>query len=212
VHRWLPGDGASLSRIEHPISFALDLASVVRALQRLPTDGAPAATNRARPLHDYQASALGAIEHAGHLIDAEAARAVWEEALAAPPHEGGSAVLPAHLSADRRAFVAQVGGARGRAAGRRPAYRSFFELTRSSRSSPHVSPSPPARRTTSTTPSGAGPRQRFRGSLSPRRGSLVTAGCPSLSSRVGEDRVQPLGQVLNLMAEGGNLGGQGLKR
>ncbi len=88
VHRWIPGDGAALDRIEDPIGFALDLAEVVRRLQVVPTTGAPAATNRARPLREYDESTRHTIDAARHLIDAAAALSVWEEALAAPPHLG----------------------------------------------------------------------------------------------------------------------------
>ncbi len=52
------------------------------------TDGAPVARNRARPLHEYDQETRQAIEGAKGLIDAQAATAVWEEAMAAPPHEG----------------------------------------------------------------------------------------------------------------------------
>jgi aminoglycoside phosphotransferase (APT) family kinase protein len=91
VHRWIHGDGAAIDRMDDPIAFASDLAEVVRALQAVPTDGAPPASNRARPLADYDTATRWAIESwAGHLIDAEAATAVWEEALAAPPHDGPS--------------------------------------------------------------------------------------------------------------------------
>ena len=85
VHRWLPGEGASLSRMSDPAHFAHELAAVVRALQAMPINGAPAASNRARPLHEYNDSALRAIESARSLINARQARAVWEEALAAEP-------------------------------------------------------------------------------------------------------------------------------
>jgi aminoglycoside phosphotransferase (APT) family kinase protein len=87
VHRWISGEGATLDRFADPVAFALDLAEVVRKLQTLPTDGAPAAENRARPLQAYDESTREAIERAGHLIDAAAATAVWEDALAAPPHD-----------------------------------------------------------------------------------------------------------------------------
>jgi aminoglycoside phosphotransferase (APT) family kinase protein len=88
VHRWIPGDGAALDRFDDPTAFAVDLADVVRKLQALPKDGAPAAHNRARPMRDYDDSTRGAIDRASHLIDAAAATAVWEEALSAPAHEG----------------------------------------------------------------------------------------------------------------------------
>lgn len=88
VHRWIAGEGASPETIDDPVAFALDLAEVVRRLHRLSTDGAPAARNRARPLRDYDAPTRQAIERASHLIDADAAMAVWDDALDAPPHDG----------------------------------------------------------------------------------------------------------------------------
>jgi aminoglycoside phosphotransferase (APT) family kinase protein len=88
VHRWLPGTGAALDHIGDPVSFAHDLAEVVRSLQAVPTDGAPPARNRARPLPVYDEATRRAIDGAAHLIDATAATAVWEEALAATPHIG----------------------------------------------------------------------------------------------------------------------------
>ncbi len=88
VHRWLPGVLASPHRIDDPVGFALDVAEVLRALGTIPTDGAPAARNRARPVQDYDQSTRRAIAAASHLIDADAATAVWEQALAAEPHGG----------------------------------------------------------------------------------------------------------------------------
>ena len=37
--------------------------------------------------HEYDAATRWAIAHASHLIDTDAATAVWEEALTAPPHD-----------------------------------------------------------------------------------------------------------------------------
>lgn len=90
VHRWIPGDGAALDRMDDPVAFAHDLAHVVRRLRAVPTDGGdgPAAGGRALPLADYDRATRLAIASAGHLVDAAAATAVWEEALAAPPHPG----------------------------------------------------------------------------------------------------------------------------
>ncbi len=88
VHRWLPGDGATLSLMDDPVRFALNLADVIRALHTVPAEGAPGAMNRARPLQEYNDATLGAIEYASGLIDAERARAVWDEALHAPAHAG----------------------------------------------------------------------------------------------------------------------------
>ena len=36
VHRWIPGEGASLHRVDDPVTFALDLADAVRRLQPCP--------------------------------------------------------------------------------------------------------------------------------------------------------------------------------
>ncbi len=88
VHRWIPGEGASLDRIDDPVEFALALAEFVRMLQAVPTTDAPLAGNRARPLVDYDEATRWCIDRASHLIDASAAISVWEEALASPPHEG----------------------------------------------------------------------------------------------------------------------------
>ncbi|MFP4511607.1 MAG: aminoglycoside phosphotransferase family protein [Acidimicrobiales bacterium] len=88
VHRWVPGELASLDRMDDPVRFALGLAEVVRSLGKIPVEGAPAARNRARPLHAYDESTRRAIDAASHLIDAAAALAVWDEALSAEPHQG----------------------------------------------------------------------------------------------------------------------------
>lgn len=90
VHRWIPGEGAAPEGIGDPRRFAEALAEVARALWSIPTAGAPAARNRARPLGDYDDETRAAIHSASHLIDAGAATAVWEESLAAPPHRGPS--------------------------------------------------------------------------------------------------------------------------
>jgi aminoglycoside phosphotransferase (APT) family kinase protein len=87
VHRWVAGVGAALDGMDDPLTFAADLADVVRALQTVPTVGAPPATHRARPLAEYDDATRRIIDHASHLIDAPAALSVWEEALAAPPHD-----------------------------------------------------------------------------------------------------------------------------
>ncbi|CAN5148678.1 hypothetical protein BH20ACT3_BH20ACT3_06290 [soil metagenome] len=78
VHRWIPGDGAALDRFDDPVTFGLELADLARKLQALPTNRAPTARNRARPLPDYDESTRRAIDHASHLIDGAAATAVWE--------------------------------------------------------------------------------------------------------------------------------------
>jgi aminoglycoside phosphotransferase (APT) family kinase protein len=88
VHRWIPGVGAAPDRIDDPVTFALELANVLQMLQLVSTTDAPPATNRARPLAEYDEAARQMIDRASQLIDAPAALQVWEEALAAPPHRG----------------------------------------------------------------------------------------------------------------------------
>ena len=81
VHKWLPGTGASIGQILDPVRFALDLATVLTALEAVPTDGAPLAYNRALPLQDYVDSARAAIASARDLIDVEHATEIWEDAI-----------------------------------------------------------------------------------------------------------------------------------
>ena len=88
VHRWIPGEPAALDRMDDPVAFALALAQVIWMLQSVSVTNAPPATNRARPLAAYDEVTRAIIDHASHLIDAPAALSVWEEALAAPPHQG----------------------------------------------------------------------------------------------------------------------------
>jgi aminoglycoside phosphotransferase (APT) family kinase protein len=86
VHRWLPGKGASPASIADPHQFARDLADVVRQLQRVPTTGAPrVAQPRPPATQQYDVDTREVIAGAAHLIVADAATAVWEAALAAPP-------------------------------------------------------------------------------------------------------------------------------
>lgn len=97
VHRWIDGDGARLERMRDRVEFARDLARVVRELQAMPAQGAPPPRHRARPLAAYDGPTRRAIEGAAHLIDADAALAVWEDALAAPPHVGPEVWVQADL-------------------------------------------------------------------------------------------------------------------
>jgi len=86
VHRWIHGQPAEA--MSDPIAFARDLAGVVRELQAMPTTDAPPPRHRARPLAAYDEPTRQVIAAAGHLIDADAALAVWEDALAAPAYDG----------------------------------------------------------------------------------------------------------------------------
>ncbi|MGI4895670.1 MAG: aminoglycoside phosphotransferase family protein [Janthinobacterium lividum] len=93
VYRWLPGDPVTAARTADgtvdPVSFALDLADFLDALQQIdPTDGpAPGTHNwfRGGTLRTYDATtqnALQTLEGRPDVgIDVELARAVWASAL-----------------------------------------------------------------------------------------------------------------------------------
>jgi aminoglycoside phosphotransferase (APT) family kinase protein len=88
VHRWVEGELAGPDTIGDAVGFAADLADVVRSMRSIPIEGAPAATNRARHLREYDRATRAIIRRAADLVDADAALSVWEDALAADPHEG----------------------------------------------------------------------------------------------------------------------------
>jgi aminoglycoside phosphotransferase (APT) family kinase protein len=88
IHGWIPGELASFEGIRQPERFALDLADVVVALRAVPTDDAPPAHGRARPLTAYDDATRDAIERCRDLIDADGALALWDDALSAPAHAG----------------------------------------------------------------------------------------------------------------------------
>ena len=110
IHRWLPGERASLERIADPIGFALELARTVEELRRVPAVAAPTAKNRGRPLADYDEDTRTVIAGAAHLIDADAALAVWEEALAAPPHDGAPTWVHGDLEGNCLVRDGRLGG------------------------------------------------------------------------------------------------------
>ena len=88
VNRWLPGELAGPDTITDPNRFAEDLARTVIELRGVPTDGAPSATSRARPIAEYDGATRRAIAGAARLIDTVGATEIWEAALAAPRHDG----------------------------------------------------------------------------------------------------------------------------
>ena len=91
LHGWIEGEPAEpavASASTDPNAFALDLALAIAELQRVPIDDAPSARNRARPLAAYDDETRGWIARAADVVDAAAALAVWDDAVAAPPHPG----------------------------------------------------------------------------------------------------------------------------
>lgn len=93
VYRWLPGDPVTAARVADglldPVSFALDLADFLTALQQIdPTDGpAPGTHNwfRGGTLRTFDATTQNALETLEGRpdvgVNVESARAVWARAL-----------------------------------------------------------------------------------------------------------------------------------
>ncbi len=88
VYRWLPGETAATARIDDPSAFATTLAQFLAALQRIdPAGGPPPGPHnffRGGPVATYDADTRRAIAALRGEIDAAAATAVWDAALAAP--------------------------------------------------------------------------------------------------------------------------------
>ncbi|MGF1627307.1 MAG: aminoglycoside phosphotransferase family protein [Alphaproteobacteria bacterium] len=87
VYRWLEGEAAAPGRIADMAGFATELAGFLVALQRIETAGGPPPGPhnffRGGPLEVYDGETRRAIAALGSRIDAAAATAVWETALAA---------------------------------------------------------------------------------------------------------------------------------
>ena len=88
---WTWVEGTSLDRADGVDQSVLadDLASLLRAVHALPTEGRDwnGIGRGGRPLADTD-WVRSSIARSAHLIDAPAATAVWERALAAPQHRG----------------------------------------------------------------------------------------------------------------------------
>jgi aminoglycoside phosphotransferase (APT) family kinase protein len=88
VQRWLEGTPASAARIGVPLRLARDLAGFLRALQRAPAAGGPAAGahsfHRGGALVVYDAQTRRCLAALPDARDRAAALTVWQAALAAP--------------------------------------------------------------------------------------------------------------------------------
>ncbi len=86
IYRWLDGESANTARITDLAQFALALAHFLVALRAIDAEGGPppGAHNffRGGPVATYDGETRQAIAALGNTIDAHAARAVWEAALA----------------------------------------------------------------------------------------------------------------------------------
>ncbi len=105
VLRWIEGDTAAAAPVASLTQFALDLADFLAALQRIDAVGGPAAGPhsfwRGGPLATYDGETRAAIAALAGRIDALAATAMWEAALAArwggPPVWFHGDVAPGNL-------------------------------------------------------------------------------------------------------------------
>ena len=90
VYRWLPGEPLATAGIADRVALAADLAGFLAALYRIPAADGPAAGPhsfyRGGPLSVYDAETREAIATLRDEIDADAATAIWDEALAAEWH------------------------------------------------------------------------------------------------------------------------------
>ena len=89
IYSWIDGtDG--FAQPASQVLAALDLAQVLAALHRLPPGILPRNyrdNGRGRTLADRGEPTLAALDEVADEVDRDAARALWERALAAPPHE-----------------------------------------------------------------------------------------------------------------------------
>lgn len=93
---WTWVEGTSLDRASGVDQFTLadDLAGLLRTIHSLPTDGhdGNGLGRGGRPLADTD-WVRSSIARSAHLIDADAATAVWERALSAPAHRGRASYI-----------------------------------------------------------------------------------------------------------------------
>ena len=105
VYRWLPGEAATVERIDDLARFARDLATFLDALQHVDARDGPAAGThsffRGGPLETYDAETRKTIDLLGDRVDEKGALAVWEDALASrwsnPPVWVHGDVAPSNL-------------------------------------------------------------------------------------------------------------------
>ncbi|KNB50611.1 aminoglycoside phosphotransferase family protein [Streptomyces caatingaensis] len=100
VYRWLPGENPRAGALGAPEALAVDLARFVTAMRGVSLPGAPVA-HRGGPVASLDRATRAAVEELrgipGEAVDCDAALAVWEAALAAPPWDGPPVWLHADL-------------------------------------------------------------------------------------------------------------------
>ncbi len=88
IYRWIDGVTYAKEPVADEQRAAADLARFVAELRRLSPLGGPRAGRR--PLHELDTVTRAAIDSSRAFIDADAAVAAWENALAAPPWDGSA--------------------------------------------------------------------------------------------------------------------------
>ncbi len=96
VLRWLDGDTPVEGHLAAPGLLAADLAGFLRALWKIDlADGPPA--YRGGPLTTLHEFTVDAIEKLTGLIDTDAARSIWDDAVQLPPWDGPDTWIHADL-------------------------------------------------------------------------------------------------------------------
>jgi aminoglycoside phosphotransferase (APT) family kinase protein len=104
IHRWIDGETPVEGHLAHPEQLARDLAAFVTAMRNIDSDDGPPAY-RGVPLDTEDQETRAAIQQlrrTGEPLDADAATAAWEEALAAAPWKASpcwvhSDLMPSNL-------------------------------------------------------------------------------------------------------------------
>lgn len=87
VVQWLPGELASLDRLDDPVRAALDLANFVRALQAVDPTGGPQ-HRRGLPVRFGEEMLQKGLAGLRGEVDAAAIARAWNRVMAAPDYEG----------------------------------------------------------------------------------------------------------------------------
>jgi aminoglycoside phosphotransferase (APT) family kinase protein len=85
--RWLPGELATLDRLDDPVSAAIDLAAFVRALQAVDPRGGPT-HHRGFPIRKQDAMVRVGIDGLRGEVDANAVTEAWSRVMTAPDYDG----------------------------------------------------------------------------------------------------------------------------